>query len=283
MKKAVELARLAVNKTIVPERKGRGRKGYGRLAALRLLVYALLVGIDKDETLEKHLGRNRGVARALGFKRGIPDRTTIGRWKKKLGNIAREAFEKQAGIVETLVPADLLVVDSTPLEDWRDPEAEWGYYSRGPFRGFKVHVSVDQLGLPRKAVVTPGNRYDSPFLPELIQGLRPKDVIGDAAYDAESNRKACREIGAKPHIATNPRRSGERRYTPPLCKRKRYLVEQFNSRFKEMLGECWLWFKGLAKKATIVYSALLAMNALAIQALLTNRPELLRKVRVYRY
>ncbi|MEM3452887.1 MAG: hypothetical protein QW835_04590, partial [Candidatus Hadarchaeum sp.] len=79
------------------------------------------------------------------------------------------------------------------------------------------------------------------------------------------------------------RRGGKRRYTPPLCKRKRYIVEQFNSRFKEMLGECWLRFKGLAKKATVVYSALLAMNALAIQALVTNRPELLRKVGVYRY
>jgi IS5 family transposase len=283
VKEAVELTRLAVNKTIVSERKGRDRKGYGRLAALRLLVYALLVGIDKDEPLEKHLRRNRGIARALGFKRSIPDRTTIGRWKKKLDKIAREAFEKQTGIVEMLAQAELLVVDSTPLEDWRDPEAEWGYYSRGPFKGFKVHVSVDQLGLPRKAVVTPGNGYDSPFLPELIQGLRPKDVIGDAAYDAESNRKACREIGAKPHIATNPRRSGRRRYTPPLCKRKRYIVEQFNSRFKEMLGECWLWFKGLAKKATMVYSALLAMNALALQALLMSMPELLRKIGVYRY
>ena len=283
MKEAVELAKLAVNKTIVSERKGRGRKGYGRLAALRLLVYAMLVGIDKDEPLEKHLRKHRGVAKALGFRRSIPDRTTIGRWKRKLDKIAREAFEKQADIVEMLAPAKLLVVDSTPLEDWRDPEAEWGYYSRGPFKGFKVHVSVDGLGLPRKAVVTPGNRYDSPFLPELIRGLGPKDVIGDAAYDAESNRRACWEIGARPHIATNPRRSGKRRYTPPLCKRKRYIVEQFNSRFKEMLDECWLWFKGLAKKATIVYSTLLAMNALAMQALLMNRPELLRKIGIYRY
>lgn len=282
VEKAVELARLAVNKTIVQERKGRGRKGYGRLAALRLLVYALLVGIRNDKPLVKHLRKNRGIAKALGLK-GIPNRTTIGRWKRKLGKIAREAFEKQAGIIEMLAPAELLVVDSTPLEDWRDPEAEWGYYSRGPFKGFKVHVSVDQLGLPRKAVVTPGNRNDSPFLPELIRGLRPKDVIGDAGYDSEANRKACRETGAKPHIATNPRRSGKRRYTPPLCKRKRYIVEQFNSRFKEMLGRCWLWFKGLAKKATIAYSALLAMNALAMQALLTNRPELLRKIGVYRY
>lgn len=282
MQEAVELARLAINKTIVPERSGRGRRGYGRRPAVRLFVYAQLRGIHGDEPLEKHLKRNRGIARALGLK-GIPDRTTIGRWRRKLASIIQEAFEKLAGIIAMLAPTELLVVDSTPLEDWRDPDAKWGFYSRGPFKGFKVHVSVDQLGLPRKAIVTPGNRYDSPFLPKLISGLRPKDVIGDAGYDSKANRKACKEVGAKPHIATNPRRSGRRRYTPPLCKRKRYIIEQFNSRLKEMLNNCWRRFKGLEKKATIVYSALIAMLAIALQALLQGRPELLRKIGVYRY
>ncbi|MDI6820318.1 MAG: transposase, partial [Candidatus Hodarchaeaceae archaeon] len=164
---AVELARLVVNKTIVEERRGRGRKGYGRLPAARLLVYAQLKGIHKDEPLEKHLRKNRGVAKALGLK-GIPDRTTIGRWRRRLEPVVREAVEKLAGLIATLAPTELLVVDSTPLEDRRDPEARVGFYSRGPFKGFKVHVSVDQLGLPRKALVTPGNRHDSPLLPELI-------------------------------------------------------------------------------------------------------------------
>ncbi len=279
---AVELARLVVNKTIVQERKGRGRKGYGRQPAVRLLVYAQLVGIHKDKRLVKHLRKNPGVAKALGLK-GIPNRTTIGRWKKGLEHVAREAFEKLAGVVATLVQTELSVVDSTPLEDWRDPEAEWGFYSRGPFKGFKVHVSVDQLGLPRKALITPGNEHDSPFMPELIAGQKAKFVLGDAGYDAESNRKACRDIGAKPCIATNPRRSGKRRYTPPLCKRKRHIVEQFNSRLKELLNNCWRWFKGLAKKTTVVYSALIAMLAIALQALLQDKPDLLRKIGAYRY
>jgi len=282
MQEAVELVRLVVNKTIVPERKGRGRRGYGRLPAVRLLAYAQLKGIHTDEGLEKHLRGNQGVARALGLK-GIPDRTTIGRWKKKLDEIAREAFEELAGIIAMLVPTELLVVDSTPLEDWRDPEAKVGFYSRGPFKGFKVHVSVDQLGLPRKAVVTPGNRHDSPFLPELIVRQKAKYAIGDAGYDSKRNRKACRDVGMKPCFARNPRRSGKRRYTPPLCKRYHYIVEQFNSRLKEMLNNCWRRFKGLAKKATLVYSALIAMLAIASQALLQNKPELLRKIGVYKY
>ncbi|MDI6820319.1 MAG: hypothetical protein QMC89_05395, partial [Candidatus Hodarchaeaceae archaeon] len=110
-----------------------------------------------------------------------------------------------------------------------------------------------------------------------------KDVIADAGYDSKRNRKACREIGAKPHIATNPRRSGKRRYTPPLCKRGHYIVEQFNSRLKEMLQGCWRGFKGLARKATVVYSALIAMLAIALQALIQNKPDLLRKIGAYRY
>ena len=278
----IELVRLAVNKTIVPERKGRGRRGYGRRPAVRLFVFAQLVGIHKDEPLERYLRKNRGVAKALGL-RGIPDRTTIGRWRKRLKPVAQRAFEKIAGIVATLAPTELLVIDSTPLEDRRDPDAKVGFYSRGMFKGFKVHISVNQLGLPLKALVTPGNRHDSPFLPELIGGQKPKYVIGDAGYDSKKNRKACRDVGAKPCIATNPRRSGKRRYTPPLCKRYHYIIEQFNSRLKEMLQGCWRRFKGLAKKATVVYSALIAMLAIALQALLQDKPELLRKIGVYRY
>jgi hypothetical protein len=58
----IELIRLAVNKTIVSERKGRGRRGYGRLAAVRLLVYAMLMGTTK-------IRRLRGTSRkTLGLR-----------------------------------------------------------------------------------------------------------------------------------------------------------------------------------------------------------------------
>jgi len=92
------------------------------------------------------------------------------------------------------------------LEDRRDPEGRWGYTSRGPFRGFKLHVAVNQEGLPMKAVVTPGNRYDSPFLPKLIQGLTPERVVADAGYDQKENRLAVKRAGAAAFIPNNPKR-----------------------------------------------------------------------------
>ena len=122
MSNPVELVRLVVNKTIVQERKGRGRKGYGHQPAARLLVYAQLKGIHRDKWLVKHLRKNPGVAKTLGLK-GSPNRTRIGRWKKRLEPIMRDAFEKLAGIVAMLSPTELLVVDSTLLEDWRVLEA----------------------------------------------------------------------------------------------------------------------------------------------------------------
>ena len=72
---------------------------------------------------------------------------------------------------------------------------------------------MDQLGLPRKDVLTPGNIYDSPFLPELIHGLKPKDIC---------SKRCAANVGP-----------GSRDW----------------------------------QKTTIVYCALLAMNALVIQVL----------------
>lgn len=57
----IELTRLAVNKIIVSELEGRGRRGHGRRLAVGLFVYAQLKGIHKDEPLESHLRKNPGM------------------------------------------------------------------------------------------------------------------------------------------------------------------------------------------------------------------------------
>lgn len=281
MLKASELTRLVVNKTVVPERRGRGRKGYGRRPAVRLLVYAQLKGIHQDTRLVKHLEKNPEVAESLGLN-GIPDRTTIGRWRRRLSQVLRKAFRKVSKFIQVLVPTEDVIVDSTPLEDYRDPDARWGKYSRGWFKGFKGHFSVNQLELPLKTRITTGNRHDSPFLPRLISNLNPNRVLADAAYDSQSNRKACKKIGAMPHIARNPRNTGEEYRLSEVLKKGRSAIERFNSRLKEMLQNSWQRFKGLLKKESVIYSALIAMTAIAIQGLLLGNLSLARKVGLYR-
>jgi transposase len=155
-------------------------------------------------------------------------------------------------------------------------EAGWGHTSRGKFRGFKLHAAVNQLGLPLKALVTPGNRYDSPFLPRLIEDLEANYVLADAGYDSKTNQRAVKAIDAKPVIASNPRRGKRKKIKyAVLLKMKRYVVEQFNGHLKEnVLKECWLWPRGLVKKAAMVTAGLISYDAEALKALLMDETSL---------
>ena len=268
---AYELVRLLVNKAIVPPMpKRRGNPGYGRLRAVRLMVYARLVGLENDTRTVAHLSRYRYAAGALGFRRDIPDRTTVGRWWRRYAGILEDVFNHLSGMVQTLMPTRFLVVDSTPLIDLYDLEAQPGFTSRGAFRGFKLHASVNQHGLPLRARVTPGKRHDAPWLPDLIQDLEAEYVVADAGYDSKANREAVRAIGAAPVIAVNPRRGkGKRRLRHKGLLRKHYLAEQFHSLVKgPILRGCWIRPRGLVKKAAVVTASLIGLNSIAVKAVL---------------
>jgi transposase len=275
---AYELVRVVVNKTVVSrETMKRGNPGYPELQAVRLLVYARLKQIGTDKGLIRHLKKNRKAAKALGFRQ-VPHRTTVGRWWRRYTEHLKEVFKSLVGLLQKALPCKVVVVDSTPLEDKRDPEGRWGYTSRGSFRGFKLHVAVNQEGLPMKALVTPGNRYDSPFLPELISGLTPERVVADAGYDSRMNREAVRKAGATAAIARNPRRKGKSMVKRGLRRGCQYLVEQFNSLIKEqILRGCWKLVTGLGKKTGQVYAGLIGLLAIGLKAVINDEPSL-RKV-----
>jgi transposase len=240
---ACDVVRLFVNKTIVPaEPKRRGNPGYGRVKALRVLVYARLKGLDNDTRVVEHLKKHQWTAKTLGLGT-IPDRTTVGRWWRRFLSLLEETFIKIADILQLAVPTTIAIVDSTPLEDLYDMEAKWGYTSRGKFRGFKLHAAVNQSGLPLRAIVTPGNKYDGPYLPRLIEDLEADYVLADAAYSSKTNYKAVKAIDAVPVIADNPRKKGKscKIESSWLLKAKRYVIEQFNGHVKDnVLGECWV-------------------------------------------
>jgi transposase len=273
---ACEVVRLFVNKAIVPaEPKRRGNTGYGRLRALRVVVYARLKGLENDTRIVEHLKKHVWVAKTLGLHR-VPDRTTVGRWWKRYLCQLEETFAKISSMLQLVAPTTLLIADSTPLEDLYDMEAHWGYTSRGKFRGFKLHAVVNQLGLPLKAVVTAGNRYDSPFLPKLIEDLEADYVLADAGYDSKRNINAVKAIGAEPVIASNPRKGKRKKIKHfNLLKTTRYVVEQFNGHIKDnVLKECWIRPRGLVKKAAMVTAALISYDAEAVRSLIVGEESL---------
>ncbi len=152
-------------------------------------------------------------------------------------------------------------------------EPAWGHTSRGKFRGFKLHATVNQLGLPLRALVSSGNRYDEPFLPKLIEDLEADYVLADAAYYSKRNFRAVDAIDAEPVIACNSRRGKRKRIRHiGLLKTKLYVAEQFNGHVKDnVLGECWLWSRGLVKKTSMVMAGLISMDANAIEAIVEGQ------------
>ena len=274
---ACEVVRLFVNKAIVPaEPKRPGNPGYGRVKALRVLVYARLKGLDNDTRLVEHLRKHLFALKTLGLD-NVPDRTTVGRWWRRCLSVLEETFINIADMLQLIEPTKAVIVDSTPLVDLYDMEARWGHTGRGKFRGFKLHAAVNHLGLPLRALVTPGNCYDSPFLPKLIEDLEADFVLADAGYCSKQNIKAVRAIGAVPVIADNPRKKGKNGKIEPseLLRKKRYVVEQFNGHVKgNILGECWVRPRGLIKKAAMVTAGLISFDAEAIRSLVAGEESL---------
>jgi len=273
---ACEVVRLFVNKAIVcTEPKRRGNPGYGPLRALRILVYARLKGFENDTRVVEHLKKHSTAARTLGLCK-VPNRTTVGRWWRRYLNLLEETFKTISGMLQLMSPTTFLIVDSTPLVDLYDMEAGWGHTSRGKFRGFKLHAAVNQLGLPLRAVVTSGNRYDSQFLPGLIDDLEADYVLADAGYDSKTNNKAVKAINAEPIIACNPRRGKRKKIKyATFLKTKRYVVEQFSGHLKaNVLKNCWIKPKGLVKKAAMVMAGLISYDEEAMKSLFLDEESL---------
>ena len=270
---ACEVVRLFVNKAIVPaESKRRGNPGYGRVKALRVLVYARFKGLDNDTRIIEHLNKHTAVSRTLGLFR-VPDRTTIGRWWRRYLSLLEETFINLADMLQLIEPTKTVIVDSTPLIDLYDKEARWGQTGRGKFREFKLHAAVNQFAPPLGALVTPGNCFDSPFLPKLIEDLEADYVLADAGYCSKRNIEAVRDMGAVPVNADNPRKKGKRCKIEPceLLRKKRYVVEQFNGHIKaNVLDECWVRPRGLIKKAAMVTAGLICYNAEAIRSVIAG-------------
>ena len=92
-----------------------------------------------------------------------------------------------------------------------DPDAQWGCkHEDHYFFGYKIHLVVDTKSqLPIDAIVTPGNKADSPYAKPLIESAKElvstETACMDAAYDARDNYQACIDAGITPIIDFNKR------------------------------------------------------------------------------
>lgn len=66
----------------------------------------------------------------------------------------------------------------------------------------------------------------------MLEGLRPKHVIADAAYDSDAIRGLSRKLKARACIKPNPTRKRKKRYDRQRYKH-RNVIERFFRRIKQ--------------------------------------------------
>jgi transposase len=67
-------------------------------------------------------------------------------------------------------------------------------------------MAVDTFGRPLRLLLTPGQRGDAPLAPALLEGLSPRRVLADKAYDSNALRQLIADMGAQAVIPCNPTR-----------------------------------------------------------------------------
>lgn len=196
--------------SLPPKMHKRGRPSIPLESMVKAFVLMFLRGLSSERSLERYLRDHPEEASLCGFK-AVPWHSTFSRFRRRMGEgFFRGLFNRAEEALKKELPFRIAIVDSSPIIKPKDPDAKMGFYSRGAFKGFKVHASSCENGLPRSAEVTAGNCHDSPIMPRLIKDMGSLEaVVGDSGYDSEENYRCIMEHGAIPVIGRNKRNEKE--------------------------------------------------------------------------
>lgn len=139
------------------------------------------------------------------------------------------------------------------------------------WKGYKLHLDVDDIGLPITAIVTSANVHDSQVAIPL-EKLTERKVqhcysLMDAAYDAKPINDYIRSRERVPLIDPNKRKESEGRSFDPVEKFRykiRTTVERANAHLKDWLIPNQIFVRGFQKVSFLLMSAVVCLAALKI-------------------
>ena len=89
-------------------------------------------------------------------------------------------------------------------------------------------MAVDGNGRPLRFILTPGQRGDVTQASALLQGLSPRRVLADKAYDANALRETIADMKAEAVIPCNPTRKRPIPYDFEAYKARNLIERCFN-------------------------------------------------------
>jgi hypothetical protein len=133
--------------------------------------------------------------------------------------------------------------------------------------GYKLHVDVNDCGLPISAVLTTASLNDSQVAVPLMKMTSERVTylydLMDSAYDAKPIYEMSRSLGHVPIIDKNNRRGKAVPLAPHEAARyqERSVAERFNSRLKEGFGAGHVMVRGALKVRLHLMLGIIALFA----------------------
>jgi transposase len=291
---------------------GPGRNPFHPSAMIKAQILKHLLQIPSDRRLALRLRRDRRLSKACGFRRHrTPSHGLFTQFRLRLGeDVYQLIFSRLAGmLIESgAMIGKVVAVDSTHIEAYSgraldnttggsDPDARVGRGRRGFVLGYRVHtVCCADSELPIAYTVAPCNENDKLYFEPLLEearglGVGPKVVVADSQYNSDNVRNAAEWLGAEPIIPvrrdSRVRRAlrvgrdfvakGSKRVVKLF--RKRWSIERMFGRAKNWLMLDGLRVRGLAEVVIHVSLSLISMLAVAVTAVRTGVPRLVRCVK----
>ena len=283
---------------------------YSTWLLVRLWMVRVLAGWSQRQLFAK-LQRRRVRAwlrRFIDLPRRLPSRSHYGRRVRQPDFLAalRLLFEALAVRLARRTPGDLevLSLDFTdlPVDVKYDPDAAYGYTSKGRFYGYKLHLIVSRRGALLAYRVATANHHGVRLAEEMLPDLAPlarliQTILGDAGYDSGPLHDQVREVLDATLLAPmNPRR-GARRPEASTARgqalalldtaagrtlyRQRTIIEQVNGQLKDVLrvGDIPYHVRGEAAVERLVVARLILYNAAILKNVLDHEPHV-RRVKV---
>jgi len=290
---------------------GPGRKPINPLSMLKAQLAKHLLQIPSDRRLALRLRKDRRLAKACGLRRRTPSHGLFTHFRHRLGEEAyQRIFNKLAmNLIESGVMIGRVVaVDSTHVVAYSgramdnrvggsDPDARVGRGRRGFILGYRVHtVCCADSELPIAFTVAPCNENDKLYFEPLLEkarrlGVGFRHVVADSQYNSENVRNAAEWLGAEPvipvrrdsrarralHVGRGFVAKGARRVVRLF--RKRWSIERLFGRAKNWLLLDGLRVRGLAQVGIHVSLSLISMLSVAVTAVRTGVPGLVRCIK----
>ncbi len=270
---------------VEPHRPSGGRRGRQPWPTETLLrMYLVQCWFDlSDEATEDALWDSRAVRAFVGCGEGVPDATTLLRFRRLLeGNSLQQAMLRavnerldRAGLLMhggSIVDASIIQAPSSTknAQGERDPEMRQVRKGEQCYFGMKVHAAVDAgTGYAVAATFTPANVHDICELHNLVRE-------GDSVVFADSGYRGCAK---RPEIASDPRLAAVDWRVCAMPSKKRGLkgadreeerrtssvrvhVEHLFAVLKRTFRYSKARYRGIAKNAARIWALLASANLL---------------------